>query len=136
MLKRIGTLVLGLFLMIGLSSFDSNTAIHGKGWEKLGAKNVNYRLDRDVINVGAYDGTFKKLKLVVTKGNLNMHRMVVHYGNGSKQEIELRHNFGRRSTSRVIDLRGNKRVIKKITFVYDTKNASRRRAKVHVYGRH
>jgi hypothetical protein len=45
--------------------------------------------------------------------------MVVTYGNGTKDVIPLRHVFKRGSTSRIIDLRGGNRVIKKITFVYD-----------------
>lgn len=135
MLKQLNTLLLGLFLVVGFTAYAGNPSKIAKEWERLGTKKVNYKLDRDVIHVGAKDGRFTKLKIAVTKGNLNMHKMVVHYGNGTKDEIELRHNFGRRSSSRVIDLNGNKRFIKKITFVYDTKNASRRKAKIHVFGR-
>ena len=57
-----------------------------------------------------------------------MHKLVVHYGNGETENIELRNNFSAGSESRVIDLRGNKRVIQKIVFWYDTKNLARRNA--------
>jgi hypothetical protein len=135
-MRVFATVLLSAILFIGLSSFDTaNTAKIGSNWEKLGSKKVNYRLDKDVIRVGKHEGTFRKLKVVVTKGGLNMHRMVVHYGNGSKEEIKLKHNFSRRSDSRVIDLNGRNRIIQKITFLYDTKNISRRRATVHVFGR-
>lgn len=120
-------------LIIGMSCTTSQNAV-GK-WRKLGSKKVNYQLDRDVIMVGANDGVFKKLKVVVTGGALNMRSMVVEYGNGTKDNIPLKHNFAKRSDSRVIDLQGNNRVIRKITFVYDTKNISRRRATVSVFGR-
>ena len=135
MVRKLNTLLLGLFLIMGSIGYSNNEVTVLNNWQRLGIKKVNYKLDRDVIQVGAEDGRFTKLKIKVTAGNLNMHRMVVHYGNGSKQEIELRHNFNKRSNSRVIDLKGNKRVIRKITFVYDTKNTSRRKAKVHVFGR-
>ncbi len=105
-------------------------------WEKLGSRVVNYGLDRDVIHVGANDGGFTKLKIEVRGGAVNMHRLVVEYGNGEKDEIELRHDFVRGSESRMIDLNGGKRIIKNITFVYDTKNRARRRAVVTVFGRH
>ena len=105
-------------------------------WEFLGTKTVNYKLDRDVLRITAKEGAFTKLKLQVTGGSLNMHKMIVEYGNGKKEEINLKHNFNRRSDSRVIDLNGGKRIIRDITFIYDTKDRSRRRAKVHVYGRH
>ena len=53
-----------------------------------------------------------------------MHKLVVHYGNGETESIELRNNFSAGSESRVIDLR----VIQKIVFWYDTKNLARRNA--------
>ncbi len=105
-------------------------------WEHLGSRTVNYRLDKDVIKITAREGSFKKLKIKVTGGSLNMHRMIVQYGNGQKDVIQLRHNFSRKSATRMIDLKGGKRIIRDITFFYDTKNISRKRAKVHVFGRH
>ncbi|SHI40708.1 DUF2541 family protein [Aquimarina spongiae] len=105
-------------------------------WEHLGSRTVNYRLDKDVIKVTAREGGFTKLKVKVTGGSLNMHKMVVQYGNGKKDIIPLRYNFSRKSATRLIDLEGGKRVIRDITFFYDTKNLSKKRAKVHVFGRH
>lgn len=135
-MRLYATFILSAILFIGLSSFETaNTESFVKTWEKLGSKKVSYKLDKDVIRVGKHEGTFKKLKLVVTKGSLNMHRMVVHYGNGTSEEIKLKHTFNRRSDSRIIDLKGRNRIIKKITFIYDTKNLSRRKATLHVYGK-
>ena len=134
MVKKISLAVLSVFFITALSSFTNGPAI-GKGWERIGSKKVNFKLDRDVIPVGLEDGRFSKLKVLVTRGSLNMHKMVVHYGNGTKDEIALRYTFGKKSTSRVIDLKGNKRFIKKITFIYDTKNYSKQRAKIHVFGK-
>ncbi len=123
--------LLMVFLLI-TSSFTLNYM----QWEHLGSRTVNYRLDKDVITVTAKEGGFKKLKIKVTGGAVNMHRMVVQYGNGQKDVIQLRHNFSRKSATRLIDLKGNKRVIRDITFFYDTKDLSRKRAKVHVFGKH
>lgn len=105
-------------------------------WERLGSRKVNFTLDHDIIPVGIADGVFTKLKVEVRGGALNMHKMVVHFGNGEDFEVELRHNFGPQSGSRIIDLPGNKRVIKSITIHYDTKNGSNSRATVHIFGRH
>ena len=135
-MKRVGIVMMSLALLMGMSSFDVDADLRNNGWERLGSKVVNFKIDRDIITVGAHEGHFKKLKVAVTGGSLNMHRMVVHYRNGSKEEIELRHNFSQASASRVIDLRGHNRVIKKVVLVYDTKNAARRKAKVHVLGKH
>ena len=105
-------------------------------WEKLGSRKVNFGIEKDVIAVGAHEGAFTKLKIQVTGGSLNMKSMVVHFKNGEQKDIGLKHNFSKGSGSRVIDLPGNKRLIQKIAFVYDTKNNSNRRATVHVFGRH
>ena len=119
------------FMFISLTGFSqANTK-----WEKLGMRAVDYKLDADDIHVGAKEGGFTKLKVLVTGGALNMHRMVVTYMNGEKDEIELRHNFTKGSTSRVIDLNGNVRLIKNIRFFYDTKNLAKGKAKVSVFGR-
>ena len=129
-LKNITKIALGLTLLMILTSMAP-----ADRWNRLGSRTVNYGLDRDVIQVGARKGTYTKLKVAVTGGAINMHKVIVHYKNGSKQDIPLRHNFNRRSTTRLIDLAGNKRYIDKIVFYYDTKNLARSRAKVHVYGR-
>lgn len=119
------------FLFISLSSFSQR----GVKWERLGTRIVDYKLEADNIHVGAKEGGFTKLKVVVTGGALNMHKMVVTYMNGEKEEIELRHNFAKGSGSRIIDLNGGKRLIKDIRFFYDTKNLAQAKAKVTVFGR-
>jgi hypothetical protein len=124
-----------LFLLITLLVTTGFTPNIGS-WEHLGSRTVNYRLDKDVIKVTAREGGFKKLKIKVTGGSLNMHKMVIQYGNGKKDVIQLRHNFSRKSETRIIDLKGRKRIIRDITFFYDTKNLSRKKAKVHVFGKH
>ena len=50
-----------------------------------------------------------------------MHRCIVHFENGSKEEVDLRHNFSKNSATRIIDLPGNRRFIDRIVFVYDSK---------------
>ncbi len=134
------TLIFGMaaLFIFGLMNFNMviNSSVPKGDWVKLGSKKVTFKVDKDVINVGANDGRFAKLKVVVTNGNLNMHRMVVHFGNKTKEVVELRHNFAKGSGSRVIDLKGKKRIIKKIVFWYDTKNKANKRATVTVFGRH
>ena len=105
-------------------------------WELLGVRKVNYALDHDEIVVTRAEGAFTGLQIKVKRGPVNMHRIVVHFGNGEKEEFELRENFRAGSESRVIDLPGNKRVIKKVDFLYDTKNLSDRKGVVELWGKH
>ena len=103
-------------------------------WVFLGSKTVDFGLDRDVVQVGYRDGSFKKIKIVVRGGGLNMYRCIVHFENGSKEEIDLRHNFSKNSATRIIDLPANRRFIDRIVFVYDSKNNQTRKSKVLVFG--
>ena len=123
-------------MIMALSSFNSaSTESVIIKWEKLGSRNVDYKLDRDVIHVGAKEGGFSKLKLAVSGGNLNMHKMKIEYLNGQIENISLKHKFTKRSASRTIDIDGRRRKIKNIVFWYDTKNRSKKKAKITVYGK-
>jgi hypothetical protein len=115
---------------------SSNTAAAQGRWEFLGKRQVNYTLDRDVINVTWRDGAFDAIRFTVTGGKLNMHRCVIHFENGGKQNIELKQEFDRNSMTRIVDLKGNNRLIEKIEFWYDTKNAANNKAVVSVFGKH
>jgi hypothetical protein len=120
--------------MFAFSFTTEKTIVDGK-WEMLGMRKVNYSLDRDEIAVTRAEGVFTALKVKVKKAPINMKKLVVTFGNGEVEEIELRNNFAAGSESRVIDLPGNKRVIKKIVFWYDTKNIANRKGMVEVWGR-
>jgi hypothetical protein len=124
------------FLITAILFFSFTSFSQVADWEKLGSRVVNYGLDKDIIPVGALKGGFTKLKIRVTGGAVNMHRMVINYKNGSSETIELRHNFSKKSASRTIDIKGGKRLIKNIIFVYDTKNLARMKATIHVFGKH
>ena len=106
------------------------------GWELLGSRKVNYGLDRDEIVVTRAEGVFTAIQLHIKRAPINMQKVVVHYGNGETDEIELRNNFAAGSESRVIDLKGNRRVIQKVVFWYDTKNIADRKGEVELWGRH
>lgn len=122
-----------VFLTALLCSFAPTGIL--QEWVELGSRKVNFGLDKDVIEVTYHEGTFTAIKLGVTDGALNMHRCVIHFENGTQQEVELRFNFAQGSESRVVDLNGNRRFIKKIDFWYDSKNMQSRRATLTVWGR-
>jgi hypothetical protein len=133
--------ILCLIMAVNLATALPKSFVIAEGnlpprWEKLGERNVNFRVDRDEIFVTASEGRFTALKIKVRKGAINLHKMVVHFGDGSEQEVETRDNLAAGAESRVIDLAGNRRIITKVVFVYDTKNFADRRAEVELWGRH
>jgi hypothetical protein len=106
------------------------------GWVLLGERQVSDRVDHDVINVTAARGDFRSLRVEVRGHAVQFRRMTVHFGNGGRQEVELRDVIPAGGQSRVIDLEGRDRVIRSIDFTYDAETRGRgKRAHVLVYGK-
>jgi hypothetical protein len=111
---------------MALCTTSSMATTHGEhvqvpsqaGWEKLGERTVNGKMDRDIIDVGADDGTFTAIRVKVEGSSLVMHEIRVVFLNGETFEPKTRLVFGKNSQSRIIDLPGNKRVIKRVEFKY------------------
>ncbi|MES1204477.1 MAG: hypothetical protein ABUS79_00945, partial [Pseudomonadota bacterium] len=87
-------------------------------WTRLGERWVDGTRDRDVIAVGARDGTFQRIMIVVEHSALEMHDVVVTFSDGTGFSPPTRHVFGENSRSQVIDLPGNRRVIRNVEFRY------------------
>lgn len=108
-------------------------------WERLGERQVKWRAERDTIMVTAAEGRFTALKFKVRTADIHMLDMKVHFANGDVQDVGLRFKIAAGSESRVIDLPGNKRVIKKVVFVYKKSGGALKRLKrafVALWGRH
>jgi hypothetical protein len=103
-------------------------------WEYLGARTVTDRLDHDVITVTAARGDFRAIKLAVQWRSVDFHRVVVHYANDDVREVELRQIIPAGGETRVIDLPGDERVIRKVSFWYDARSLGGK-AKVTLYAR-
>ncbi len=129
-------MLLNLAAVMIFMVFSSLTTDMTGRWEKLGEKRVDRAMDHDRIVIGRVEGTFTKLKLIVRHSAINMHKMVVHYGNGEDQEIEIRQDIPKGGESRVIDLSGKRRVIQSVDFWYDTKGLLNDKAIVELWGRH
>ena len=105
-------------------------------WERLGAREVNWRVDRDAIRVTASEGAFTKLQFRVARAPIEIFDCTVFYRDGSKQKISLRNKFAAGTASRVIDLAGNRRIITKVEFTYRKLRTNKATPKVVLYGRH
>jgi len=109
---------------------------HPPRWEKLGQRRVNYGLDRDEILVTAREGRFTALRLKAELAPINIHRCVVHFADGSSQTFRFQAAALRPGqVTRTLDLPGNRRIITKVVFYYDTKNRASRRGRVELWGR-
>ncbi len=111
-------LILLSFAFIGLVFGTAEADWNRSGWTKLGEQTVNGRVDRDTIRVGASEGKFSKLNIVVEKSDLELLSFVVTFTNGQRWQPNVRHHFRQNSRTRVIDLPGDDRRIQKIDVTY------------------
>lgn len=116
--------------------FMSFVLLYAANWEKLGMRTVKHSVDRDVILVGAKEGTFTALKFTVKKAGLHFLDMKVHFVNGDVKDVQIRKMIPRGGETRVIDLPGNKRQIEKVVFWYKTPKKNEKAARVRLWGRH
>ncbi len=101
-------------------------------WVKLGTQVVDFTLDRDVVKA-SNQSTFSSLKIKVNNGTVNIHKVTVHFANGESQNIDLPEQLTKENDGKLIDLKGNNRVIERVTFWYDTKNSDDNKAVVEVW---
>lgn len=103
------------------------------GWVYLGNAHVDGHNDHDNIRVGRSDGKFRAIQLRVSGGTIDFQRVVVHYGNGSQEEILFRERIPAGGSTRPLDLPGERRVIESVELWYSKENLHRR-PKVSLYG--
>ena len=127
-MKKITVLFVFVFL------FASATVQAQGGWRFIADKMVGFGVDHDVIVTGNTNDDFRKLKLRVTDGPLKMYDMKVYFDNGDVQDVSIRFRIPQGGESRVIDLDGGLRHIKRIEFWYETKGFLRGRARIAVWG--
>jgi hypothetical protein len=106
----------------------------GRNWTLLTKQQVNFRDDRDHINVGdvgRHDGKFKELQVRVDGAPVEIRKMVVTFDNGEKFDaISRRHRFDENSRTLVIDLPSqHRRDIRSIDIDYFSVENQRRDGK-------
>lgn len=135
-MKRKSYSTLGL-LSVGLLVTALIGAAHGSNgrWELLGRQEADFQNDHDRIDVGRKEGSFRQIQIRVDRGPVDIHNMILTFDNGETYKANIRHRFNEGSKSHVIDLPGNRRVIKKIDFNYRSTDRREGKATVAVYGR-
>jgi hypothetical protein len=116
MIRRHFAWLVGLMVIL-VASFAAAPATAAE-WEKLGERTVNGKVDTDVIMVGASKGIYTHLQVKVEASALKMYDMKVHFGNGTVYDVPTAFIFDRNTSTRVIDLPGDKRVVTKVVFKY------------------
>lgn len=133
MKRKLGAVALAAVLIM----LTVATAPHyvQRGWVLLGQRAVTDRADHDVITVTSRRGSFRQIKLTVHRASVDFRRVVVRFGNGDDQNVDIRSTIGAGGETRVIDLEGSDRVIKSVEFWYDANTRRGRQAIVRLHGK-
>ena len=112
----------------------------GPQWDLITKQVVNFRDDRDRIEVGEagrHNGRFSRIMIRVDGAPVEIRRMFINFDNGEKFEaVAQRTRLDQDSGGLVIDLPGHRRDIKSIDLNYFSVNNSQRDGKgtLFVYG--
>lgn len=124
-----GLVSLAVFMIL------STGTTYGQAWTILGSCKVNGHVDHDEIVVTASRGDFKAIKLFVENEGIQFDRVMVHYGNGTSDRMDIRKFIPAGGETRVLDLAGSDRVVRKVTFYYESNAMTSKKGKVVLYGR-
>src|ERR1700756_1187593 len=83
-------------------------------WAYLGSAHVDGGIDHDSIHVGSSDGRFRAIQLRVSGGAIEFQRVVMHFGNGTEEELVIRERIPSGGVTRPIDLPGERRIIQSV----------------------
>ena len=91
---------------------------YAASWVTLGSRTVNLFYDHDSIHVGLTSGLFTKIRLKVTGNAVFMRDLHVTFSSGAGADIPVRFMFLPGTSSRVIDLPGAARFIRRVDMTY------------------
>jgi hypothetical protein len=130
MLKKYASWILGASLALVLAA----PIAHAKHWVLLGTAHVDKNEDHKTIHVGNGAGEFRKIQLRVNGGAIDLQRLVVHFGNGTQEELAVaadRVRSGGKTPE--LDLPGERRTIESVELWYSKEYADTR-PEVSLYG--
>ena len=102
-------------------------------WNELGCKSVGFLIDRDVVNVDSSE-FYRALRLRSTGFDIEMLDMNVRFANGQRDSYRINAIIRSGERSRPIDLRGERRRIVAVEFIYRSLGISTRKTKLCVDG--
>ena len=131
MLKKMSWYLLAAFLVAGIGIGNSASAQRG-GAVFLGSAHVDGGADHDKIKVNSKQ-TFRSIQLRVSGSAIQFNRVIVRYGNGQQETLNLRSQIPAGGESRMIDLPGARRSIDRIELWYQKAHWGAK-PEVRVYG--
>src|SRR5215468_1636981 len=97
--------------------FAASLLARGQAWAFLGHTQVDRRQDHSNVQVTRRDCFFRTIRLRVSEA-IFFDRLVVHFGNGTSQELIISERILPEGRSYVIDLIGEPRLLESVDFWY------------------
>ena len=127
----------GSYFTANAQTQDKKNAImvsDSKGWHKIGETTVNFVKEREEIIVTGSD-RFASIKFKVIDAPIQLMDLEVYFESGDKQVIKVNTSIKAPGESRVININGGERDLKKIVFIYKTvPNRKDDKAHVEIWG--
>ena len=105
-------------MMLALLAFSVQKAWAEDKWEKLGERKVEFKGEKDVIEVGVHDGKFSHIRFEVEEGDVELFKIKVFFSNGETFQPETGHHFKEGERTHEIELPGKARHVDKVEFFY------------------
>jgi hypothetical protein len=105
-----------------------------KGWEQLGKEKVSSRMERDEMRT-ASKGFVKQIAIEVRGTAVYFESVSVHLGKGEVIDLLIRSIIKAGERSRVFDLPGEARIIRKVVFHYKKMRGVSGKVEIILWGR-
>jgi len=110
-------------------------AAHAASWVFLGQAHVDGQHDHDNIEVGKAAGRYRFLQIRVQNAPIEFNRIVVHYGDGEPEVLQVRDVIRRGGHSRAIALQGD-RFVKSFELWYGKAKPNSGKPELSLFGQH
>ena len=121
--------MVALFLICSLAP-----ALHAEDWVFLGESHVDGQVDHDRIEVGKARGRYHALQIRVKVAPIRFERVVVHYGNGTAETLQIRQVIREGDQTRAIKLAGGERFVESLELWYSRVDPHSHRPEVRLFG--
>lgn len=117
-----------------IAAMAASPAAAQSGWTMLGQRQVNDRVDRDVISVPG-GRRFAQVRLCAYGHAVRLYDLDMRFRNGGNQDVKVAAILEPGKCTRAIALNGPRRNIASVRFTYEATSPDRARAEVRLFGR-
>lgn len=109
-----------VWLLGCLLGFASTVSLHARGqvWDFLGDTEIDGTRDHDRIQITRRNGVFHTIQLRVTGDAIFFDRVVVHFGDGTSEQLAVRGRIWPGGENHTICLSGERRVVESVELWY------------------